>query len=347
MERWISAFWTERLIEVARTRGLDVAPLWARSGLSPGRSVDDRVSDSMHLALWNEVMRQSDSSFAIDFARSMRVDDYEALGLACKTAETLGAALERLVRYLALWTNAVELELTTRGADAMMTLRRPGIDTPGYRAAMESSVAELAGNLGALARTPVDLFAAYFAHAAPRDLSAHREFFRCALVFDAECYGVSLPAAALTTPLPLADPGLSRFLVAHLEERAASRGPPSLLQDVADAISRELPSGPPSVKRVAARLGLSPRTLQRRLAEADTRFQALVSMTRQTLARRLLLETNHSLPEIGFLLGFSEASAFHRAFRRAFGVTPAAFRKQNAAQRGTTGGLQTSTGCSE
>jgi AraC-like DNA-binding protein len=75
-------------------------------------------------------------------------------------------------------------------------------------------------------------------------------------------------------------------------------------------------------------LGLSPRTLQRRLRDADTSFAALVTQTRQILARRMLLDTDHSLPEIGFLLGFSEPSAFHRAFRHWFDVTPAAFRKR-------------------
>ncbi len=332
MERWISALWTERLIEVAKGRGIDTAPLWNMSGLAPGSPADARVSDAVHLALWDEVIRQSDASFAITYARSMRLDDYEALGLACKTAEDLGAALERLARYLALWTNAVDFQFEQEGESARVVLRRAGATTPGYRAAMESSVAELASSIRSLAAAPIDMSTVSFAHPAPSDLAAHREHFQCKLRFNATEYSIALPPSSLKTRLRLADPGLSQFMLAHLEERAAAAaGDASLLADVGDAISRELPSGPPHVKRVAARLGLSPRTLQRRLRESETSFQTVVTETRQVLARQMLLGTTHSLPEIGFLLGFSEPSAFHRAFRRWFGVTPAAFRKSGGA----------------
>jgi AraC-like DNA-binding protein len=329
MERWISALWTERLIEVARGRGLDVAPLWAKSGLSPGSSPEARVSDAVHVALWDEVMRQSDAGFPIEFARSMRLDDYAALGLACKTAETLGVALKRTARYLALYTNAVKFELRVERRNAVVVLHRGGRGSVGYRASMESSIAELAASIRAMAGAPVQIHAVTFAHPAPADLSAHREHFRCELLFDAENYGVVLPAAALSTPLRLADAGLSQFMLAHLDAKAAaSVEPRSVLDDVIDAISHELPSGPPQVKRVASRLGLSPRTLQRRLREAGHTFQGLVTHTRQVLARAMLLESAHSLPEIGFLLGYSEPSAFHRAFRRWFDLTPAEFRKR-------------------
>jgi AraC-like DNA-binding protein len=326
VSRWISAIWTRQLVHGAARRGLDPAPLWALAGLDPADSDPMlRLDDEVHLRLWSEVMRRlRDPAFPIDYAARMRIDDYDALGLACKTAENVGVALERIVRYLRIWTNSVELTLTYAKDGVRLRLAREGIHDVGYRAAMESSLAEVLQAVRGLAAKSFPAERVELAHSNDEiPLGAHREFFGVTPERGRGEYALVLARSVLEQPLALADAGLSQFLLQHLERLAsATRGDAPFEERVLDAISRELPSGAPKISRVALSLGISQRNLQRLLASSGKSFQDLVAETRRTLALRLLKESSHSLGEISFLLGFSEPSAFHRAFKRWTGQTP-------------------------
>jgi AraC-like DNA-binding protein len=100
----------------------------------------------------------------------------------------------------------------------------------------------------------------------------------------------------------------------------------AVLKQVTDVLS----DGVPGIADIAAGLAMSPRTLQRRLADEDCTFQAVVDEARHALATRLLSETPYSLAEIAFLTGFSEQSAFTRAFKRREAQTPGAYRAAHA-----------------
>jgi AraC-like DNA-binding protein len=92
---------------------------------------------------------------------------------------------------------------------------------------------------------------------------------------------------------------------------------------VADA----LPDGQPSRSQVARRMGMSERTLQRRLAEHGATFQTVVTQARQDAAEALLRADAHSIVDVAFLTGFADQTAFTRAFKRWTGTTPAAYRQ--------------------
>ena len=328
MERWISALWTGRLIAEAAKRGVDAARLWSLVGLAPGTpNPEVRLADNQHLTIWEEVMRAlHDPAFPIDFAETMRIDDYDVLGLACKTSADLREAVERLSRYLTIWTNTFRFQITTESEPVRLVLERTGAATLGRRCSTESGVAELLWGLRSVAGEPLVPTGVHFRHRAPDAIERHEEFFGRPPKFDSDYDGFELDPRALETPLPLADEGLSRFFQRHLESQEQVRTTTDLLDDVTDAISRELPSGNPPIAKVAARLGVSTRTLQRRLADAEASFQDLVTQTRRRLAEQLLAGTDHTVAEIAFLLGFSEPSALHRAFRRWTGQTPGAYR---------------------
>jgi AraC-like DNA-binding protein len=82
------------------------------------------------------------------------------------------------------------------------------------------------------------------------------------------------------------------------------------------------------MQRVARDLGTSRRTLQRRLADAGASYQGLLDETRREAAERYLTESSLSIAEVAYLLGYSEPSAFHRAFKRWFGRSPQGFRER-------------------
>src|SRR5262245_8808237 len=118
----------------------------------------------------------------------------------------------------------------------------------------------------------------------------------------------------------------------HAPEGSATRsGLESITQRLRRLLDEELGDGTPTLQHLAYRLHMSPRTLHRRLGEEGTGFRRVLAQLRCELAARHLREARLALGEIGFLLGFSEVSAFHRAFRRWTGWPPLAYRRAHAA----------------
>jgi len=101
--------------------------------------------------------------------------------------------------------------------------------------------------------------------------------------------------------------------------------------DVRRLLTKRVPAGEATIGSVARELATTPRTLQRRLASAGLSFQDLVEQTRQEIAEKYLTDLSLSIAEVSYLLGYSEPSALHRAFKRWKGVTPQAFRESQRA----------------
>lgn len=133
----------------------------------------------------------------------------------------------------------------------------------------------------------------------------------------------------LERPLPRTDPGLFQYLERHaaaVAERLPTSG--DLSTRVRRLVMESLRDGEPSPARVAKSLGLSERTLQRRLRDEGTTLTRIADATRRELSEHYLTEPNVAAFEVAFLLGYSEPSAFHRAFRRWTGITPQEFRRR-------------------
>jgi AraC-like DNA-binding protein len=103
-----------------------------------------------------------------------------------------------------------------------------------------------------------------------------------------------------------------------------------MLVSVRRAVAEAMREGDPNLTRVAKKMAMSPRTLQRQLKEQGMEFKDLVDDTRRRFAQSYLRSRRNTLTEIAFLLGYSEASAFNRAFKRWTGTTPLAYRGQAA-----------------
>ena len=146
---------------------------------------------------------------------------------------------------------------------------------------------------------------------------------------------MAVPCDVLDAPISGADLGLARYLEAYAQALSTGLDTPSTSATrVQDEVLRAMPEGEISAERIARRLGLHARTLQRRLAAEGTTYAAVVERARRTLAERHLAESRLSVGEVAFLLGYSEPSVFHRAFRRWTGQTPAAFRRAAFAPEG-------------
>jgi AraC-like DNA-binding protein len=190
--------------------------------------------------------------------------------------------------------------------------------------AMTSLARRLTGGAG----NPVEI---HFTHEAPRSLECHERFFRCPVRFGATKNALSFDSAVLSLPAVGHDPDRCRELERTAAERlSALRRASTFRMDLASAIHREIETGEPTVERTAAVLGLHPKTMARRLRSEGTSFSEVLEEVRLRLARQYLDEPGARVTEVAFRLGYSEKSAFNRAFKRWTGEAPERYRRKSA-----------------
>jgi AraC-like DNA-binding protein len=165
--------------------------------------------------------------------------------------------------------------------------------------------------------------------AAPKDPAPFLRYFRVMPTFGAPLDVLTLDRPMLDARLLTANAEVARandaVIADHLARLEAARIGPRVRQ----AIDELLPQGEPDSVTIARRVGMSQRSLQRKLAEEGTSFAGLLDETRRTLALNYLDEGRYTVSEITYLLGFANVSGFSRAFKRWTGVSPSAHRKSD------------------
>jgi AraC-like DNA-binding protein len=184
----------------------------------------------------------------------------------------------------------------------------------------------------ALTQTMLSPLEVRFRHPAPADVTAHRAFFGAPVSFGCELDELAFTLEQLALPLPKADLQLGEYLRRTASDALSARGSQEDLESkLRELLARDLQSGVCDVRAVARRLATSERTLRRRLEEKGLTFRDVLDATRRDLAKGYLRDRRIPLSEVTFMLGFSEPSAFHRAFRRWTGMTARAWRDRHGA----------------
>jgi AraC-like DNA-binding protein len=163
----------------------------------------------------------------------------------------------------------------------------------------------------------------------PRPKSdVYQTYFECPIRFGAPRNALILKSADLDRPFPGHNPDLLDILTPALASALGElQARSSIKEQVKVVLKRSLASGRPEVSEVARDLGLSERTLQRRITEEGTSFRDLLNEARQELGRQLLSDPSAEIDEVACLLGYQDASSFYRAFRYWEGVTPSRWRE--------------------
>ena len=164
----------------------------------------------------------------------------------------------------------------------------------------------------------------------PKDTDVYRRHFGCSIHFDADEDSITLSRRDVDRPLPTSNRQLAATLDRILAEQLAHLDKSDVVARCQARLLEHLSSGEVSENVLAEQLNMSRRTLQRKLAEADLTYQKLVDDTRRDLAMRHLEDPRHSITDVTFLLGFSQQSAFTRAFKRWTGMSPSEYRAQRS-----------------
>jgi AraC-like DNA-binding protein len=329
----IGAAAIQPLLAALVERGADVAAFCARLGLDP-RIVHDpeaRIPLGRLDATWNcgaELLR--DPHLGLHLAESVSASSFGLLSYLGASCPTWGDGVRTVCSYFRVFSEASSYHLTIAGDSAVVTATHDAPSAEPVRQRVEFTVAVMHG----YGRRYVDgdwrAADVFLEHPAPPGdtLAEHQRVFGRLPRFSAGASGFAFPAALLDRPMRTSEPRLAMIL-----ERLASR----LLADVPDATSvahrirmdlrRTGLHADLSLEAVARRLGMSPRTLQRRLRDESTSLSDLVDQVRRTVATRLLTAPETGIAEVAYEVGFSEPAAFHRAFKRWTGLTPAEFRR--------------------
>lgn len=323
-----------RKMVAAAGDAVDAESVLRAAGLDPDAPWDPKVmiSDLAYYDMLEGIARQTDvTALPVTVGASMQCDDYGALGLAWKAAPNLLGSFSRVARYARLWTSVVEYEQHPTDRGMLLILHRAGPRRLGMRLSNEATLASALSLCRQVSPTPVTPLEVLVKHSAPRSLSAHEAYFGCPLIFQSQHDALHLSMETLSQSNILGDEGITRFLVSHLDAELASLDDTaSLVRATKDHIARALSEGLPKMAEVARTMGMSARSFHRRLSEHGASFQTLTEEARRDIALGMLDDERYSLAEIAFLTGFSEQSAFTRAFKRWMGQTPATYRKRAA-----------------
>jgi AraC-like DNA-binding protein len=319
-----------RVLAWAEGQGLPPGTLRAAEGLSPGAlaSPTARVPLGTFYALLEALAaRLEEPCTGLRVVAALRAEDLDALGFLGVSSATLGSALEAGLRYQRLWSDGERLEREARGEAVHVRFHPHGPARPAHHLAAQVVLGDVVLNAGALVG---GLPGACVRFRGPPAGPPARYLALLGLPvrFGAAEDAVELPARLLERPLPGANAGLSRVLTRTADALLAQLPDGARLASRVRALLPEvLPEGEGVLARVAARLRLPPRTLQRRLREEGTSLEAEREAFRRERALALLAG-GERIAEVAWRLGYSVPSAFHHAFRRWTGLSPEAWRRQ-------------------
>jgi AraC-like DNA-binding protein len=335
-ETTVAASVVSDMLRYLADHGVPASDALAAAGIDPRfpASPDERVPGSRVERLWRFAVEQTgDALVGLHMAESYNPGALDILGYVILSCRTVGDVLDKLARYARLLNDGMRVELVREQKFAYCRCSYvEGIDNYLLRAprhAIDTTWGALARELRRLAQVPLSAKAVWFRHSAPgaAQLTEYARVLGAPVRFGAPEDRFILPIEHLDQPLPSANPVLLQLFERHAEEALRAIGEQdSRAKQVARVLSQKLKGSVPALDEVARELAMSSRNLQRTLREAGTSYQSLLDDVRRDLAIRHLADPATSAGQVGFLLGFSEPSAFHRAFRRWTGKPPSAFR---------------------
>ena len=288
------------------------------------------ISADEHLKAHELLDKKLKPGFAIRVGQQMKIDDYGVLGLSWRTCSRVREIFDRSERYFKLLSNTYNWEVKDEEAFSHIILNRQD-NRRGMQLSSEASLSATVVVVKAMSEKNITPIQVSFKHSEPKDTTSHKEAFNCPILFNQPRYSISYRTEDLNLRTAKADASINSYLLQQVEEKTKGIEIPGskFVRDVEVLIKDALPTGIPSIHYIADLIAMSNRTLTRRLSEAGVTYRDLIKKTQETIAKDLLHNTNQSVGEIAFLTGFSEQSAFNRAFKKWTSQTPSEFRKTN------------------
>jgi AraC-like DNA-binding protein len=316
----------------AKSKGVDIAPLLAKAGLTTAIIEDPnaRIGVANQIKFVQLVADAlGDKNLGFHLAYDHDVREIGLLYYVAASADTLGGAMRRAERYVGIQNEGVRIRVS-RGKLVRVDIEYSGVARHTDVQQIEFIIASLIRMFRQLTGRSLSPTRVRMMHRIGDDKHRLERLLDCTIDDDSGADKIEFPAASWDLPLVSADPHLQRLCVQRCEETLAGRdkSASSLKVQVENAIAALLPHGQARHDLVAAQLGMSARTLARRLSSEGSSFAGILAEVRSALARRYLADRTLPISEIAWLLGYKEIGTFTRAYQRWTGMPPSAARTQ-------------------
>lgn len=262
-----------------------------------------------------------------EFGQAITIDRWGILGYIAFTSPTLKTALAKQRKYQTLAGNLGSPSSELINNSLLLKW------IPAYHCShhvVEEIITGWATLAVNLSQNKVKPSAIYFHHSFKGNTShkgAFEDFFGCPVFFEHDFNGIKIEQSSLDVPLLTVDDTINQALCHQADNLLANIVEQSPIESINLFITNQLPFGVPEIDDAAKQLGLSVRTLQRKLSDNQLNFTGMIDKMRKELALSYLSNTNTKVIYIAQMLGFSEQSAFQRAFKRWMGQTPKQYRE--------------------
>ena len=331
----VSALWVPALVGSIRGAGWSEERIGRALGLRRDQlRLERRIPLDKYFALVDLVADVlDDPCFGLHFGAAHAFETAGVFNYIVQNSPNVGAAIANSVRYLRLIVDAADLSVELAGSRACLVYRITDPSIVPSRHYTEMVIAYGLKGMRVIVHdagwTPREIL---FRHAPPTDLSPYERLFGATVRFQQDVDALVFDRTLLSQPIHTADLQLLQILETHAQEILAELPPADdLVSRLEQFVVGALPNASAGLGAAARALGMSTRTLQRRLRERGIVYAGLIDEVRRRLSGRYLADRDLSLGEIAYLLGYSESSAFNRAYRRWTGRTPSADRRSAAA----------------
>lgn len=318
--------------------GLDLATLIERAGLPPAAAQGDdhgRVPYAVFMALCKTAAQAlGDPCLGLHLGQAIRPGHLGSHGYALMNCATALELARQSSRYSTLTIDACHNTIELRGPAFVRVLHGhlPGGSLDPLCEDLQHAVTVTFGRW-ITGRDDLNPLWVSFRHGRPIDTRPYEALFRCPLQFEATESAIGVDMALASVPLPQADHRIHRImedLCGQLQRQLGQALEPGWLAAARRAVLESFQYGMPDLAAVSGAIGMPPEQLRSLLAERSLNFRSFVDELRRSLALGYMADPALSLVDIAFLLGFSEQSAFHRAFKRWTGTPPGEHRRQRS-----------------
>ncbi|MEH6549339.1 MAG: AraC family transcriptional regulator [Pseudomonadales bacterium] len=318
--------------------GIDTASLITRFRFDPPEveGLDPAIAMADFYQLLEEAVRLTgDGSVGLKIYQKIDSADFGLYGYAIQNSSSIRHAMEVNARYHYMMQSDTMMELEDDGEDNLScTYKLLDHEVGECRHDVDLSLSAIVYTVRHLSgQQEWAPLRATFTFAQPEDISAYQEIMACPLEFGAPKSSVLISSDMAKSPIEIGgDERLFAILDKNLQQimDSVTEGA-EVVKTVRQLVVKSLGAGSPSIDDIASQLCMSRRSLQRRLEAEGFSFKELVEDIRRQLASRYLGNTEYPLVEVAFLLGYSDLSAFSRAFRRWYGEPPQSYRNNRLA----------------